>query len=555
MKRPLLSCVIAAVVTGLLAPLAVAWGPEGREAISLAALQMLRREVTAAYRSEGLSYEADVLRGAREGRDILEEYFPLDSEVQAMDAIERQIQVLRAARQQPVGSYFAYRMGVLAGLTADLMHPYGVVYGDENEELAEKVNADMEKHLREYKFTPQGFKVQYVRSPRLFFEKSRPFFSDDAYLIRDDYRRANGYEGFLRKGADAYYSRSIEAVVNIWFTVFYDGRESVDREPSPLIMMAYYVEEIGYLLQEKRNPEAAQRAYQNFERVNPGRAMPYVRIGDMFYEFGEDLLAEGTEQARILGREMQERGVHEWKIAQRDAGEARREASLRLSRHFIREGEFFFARAQQPTAQETDLTDALNQFSQALEYDRTNDTAAARISETSMAIQRRQEKYAMEDNFLSKSAEVISVAERAVVDGRFGDAIRAYNQALVTLGSISTDFKDLYQSADSKVSDVKNSLKEVMEKVQEEARAAMEAGQDAQLQDRFDDAIASFKRVPIILDVIPEDAGAVVTATKSEMIAESRELVADAESAKSRYEANLQNRPAVQLQNPPGNNN
>lgn len=551
MKRLLISCVLAAVTMGMLAPTALAWGPKGREAIGLAGLQMLRREVTAAYRSEGLSYEADVLRGAREGRGILVEYFPLDSETQAMDAIERQIQVLRSAKKQPVGSYFAYRMGVLAGLTADLMHPYGVIYDDDNESLAEKVNADMDQHLREYKFTPQGFKVQYIRSPRLFFQKSRPFYSDDAYLIRDDYRRANGYQGFLRKGADAYYSRSIEAVVNVWFTVFYDGRESVDREPSPLIMMAYYVEEIGYLLREKRNPEAAQRAYQNFERVNPGQKMPYVRIGDMFYEFGEDLLAEGTDSARLLGREMQERGVHEWKIAQRDAGEARREASLRLSRHFIREGEFFFARAQQPTAQESDLTDALNRFTEALEYDRTNDTAAARISETSMAIQRRQEKYAMEDKFLSTSSEVMSVAERAVVDGRYGDAIRAYNQALVTLGSISTDFKDLYQSADSKTSDVKNSLKEVMEKVQEEARAAMEAGQDAQLQDRFDDAIASFKRVPIILDVIPEDAGAVVSATKSEMIDEASELVQDAQSAKDRYEANQARRPAVQL----GNNN
>jgi hypothetical protein len=544
MKRFTSSLLIVVLAMGVIAPIATAWGPEGRQAVSYAALQMLRREVSSAFRADQQAYEADLLRGARDGVEVVRESTPLANETQVMDAIDRQIQVLRTVRREGTGSFFAYRMGVLAAMTGNLVHPYGIIYDESDEAMQARIIADMERNIRNYGYTAKNFRFQYIRSPRLYFDTSRPFYSDDAKLIADDYRRGRGYNGFLSKGAEAYFQRSIEAVANVWFSVFYDGPDALDRTPSPVIMAEYYVLEIAYLLREKNNPDAARRAYAMFEQVNPGAKDFYIRIGDLFYEYGEDLIAKGSPESIAKGREMQDRGVHEWKIAQTDAGSARREASTRLSRHYIREGEFYFARSQQPNALDSDLNDALRNFSWALEFDRINDRAAARISETSLAIQRRQEKYALEDGFLSKSTEVMNVAERATVAGQFGDAIRAYNQALVTLGSISTDFKDLHQSAQDKISQVKNSLKEVMQKIQDEARAAMEAGQDAQLQNRFDDAIASFRRVPIILDAIPDDAGAVIEENKRLMIDEARELVADAESAKTRYQANEVRLPA-----------
>jgi tetratricopeptide (TPR) repeat protein len=549
MKRLSTSLLLTAILIGTLSPASWAWGPDARRSIALASMQLLRNDVKEAFRAEGILYEEDMLKGMSDGVEVLRETTPMENDTQVLDAIERQLQLLRAARSDGTGSYFAYRMGVLAALTADAIMPYGIAYSDKDRALKERIDADIDRRVGTYRYAPAGFRAQYIRSPHLYFDKHRPFFADDRMLIKDDYTRGKGYDGFLRNGAKAYYGRAIEAVVNIWFSVFYEGPEAVDRRPSNLITSKYYVHEIGYLLKEKNNPTAASRAYSLFEKAEGANKDDYLTVGDMYYEYGEDLLASGRPDVEALGKEMKERGVHEWKIAQRESGDVRRAASERLSKHFIREGEAYFQNAQSATATETDLADALRSFQQALEFDRTNTTAVARISETSLEIKKKEDRYELQQSFLDKSLQVLREAQQQEVQKNFGDAIKAYNRALVTLGGIDTEFKDLHKSAEENISSIKKFLKTIIQKILDNATDAMEKGQDAQLEKKFDEAVNQFKRVPAILADVPEDAGPVVEESVRRMIDESKELIRDAQSAKDRYERSQTPAPTLPKKN------
>ncbi len=499
---------------------AMAWGPQARQAIAMGALQLVRREVPDAFMAGESKYEQYVMLGAVAGPEILGDDIPLHNDTQSIDAVGLEIQILREARARGAGSHFAYRMGVLSALVSDVILPSGIGYNDAEYALRDRIRADLDEHVSGFTYSPLRRSFHYVRSPQLYFEAKRSFFHDDRQLIASEYARGRGYDGFLAEAGPVYFDRAVNAVADVWYTVFREQGGPTDVKPSPRQLSLYYIDEISYLLDVMGSMEYADRAYRVFKEVNPTFWMAYLDIGDLFYAFG-------NQEGKL-------RGVEEWKIAQRVPGEPRKLASRRLGTHFIAEGERLFRKSGGPDALESDLPDALRAFQQALEFDRRNDEAARRISETSVAINERRQQYELQQRFIDNAMGIIKFAERSRMDKDFAGAITSYNQALNLVELITTDFKTLHATARETSSTIRKDIKSVISEVLDAANVSIEKGDSQMLNSNYDEAIKFYSSVETVVNVIPADEGSINEQRKQDLIDTANAQIGEAELAKKR---------------------
>ena len=144
LNRNMIRCITLVLSLAVL-PSAYSWGPEARKSIALSAYRILQYDIYEIAKAGDVSYEADLVRGAMDGRSIIEESLPIHTDRQAILAIEYEIQLLRKAREHGIGSYFAYRLGVLSALIADVMHPFGIAHSPDDERLKEMIDADIDE--------------------------------------------------------------------------------------------------------------------------------------------------------------------------------------------------------------------------------------------------------------------------------------------------------------------------------------------------------------------------------------------------------------------------
>ncbi len=513
---------------------AQAWGPEARQAITMSALQMIRFDYDKAFTAEESNYEADLLRGAQAGISALEDTIPLNTHEQTIAAVGHEIQLLRAAKKEGTGSFFAYRMGVLSALVSEVVLPFGFVFDEEGRQIKEGVDADIDKHIGTYTFVPKRGTFAMLREPDEYFRAKRIFYNDDQKLIGDDYRQNRGYGGFLTEAGETYFGRAVEAVSDAWFTVITSHSLPNDDELSPRIMTWYLVDKVKYLISERKNLVHADFAYKVFEKVNPNIMEAYEAIGDAYY-------SHGTEEAK-------ERGVREWKIAQRQPGPQRKRVAKKLSSHYIERGRALFQKSSGPDAEDKDLEDALRSFKSALEFERANDTAAQHITETTVAISSRRERLEAQQSLIDKALEVIQQAEIAHVGGSFEAAIATYNQSLMLLSAVDTEFRALADKARRETSSARQSIREVINDVIDGAYDLIEEGDDSVDRNQFDQGINAYNQIEERVSVIPEDAPGDFLDRRDEVIEEARTKIASANQKKKRYQQDLSNAGA------PGNN-
>ena len=192
---------VAGMCFALLANDAEAWGPNLRKAITRAALQVIRQDFHDAFKAEVSSYDMDLYRGAEDGYGVVKESLPIRNDAQAVIAVGHEIQLLREVRDDGAGSYFAYRMGVLAGLVSDVILPHGVAYRPADAELKIRIDTDLEGRLDRMRAVRTSGRTVYLSNVSEYFRERRLFFADDSKMIRDDYTRGSGSAGFLGQAA------------------------------------------------------------------------------------------------------------------------------------------------------------------------------------------------------------------------------------------------------------------------------------------------------------------------------------------------------------------
>lgn len=543
MTRVLIKSIVFGLCFILVAQDAAAWGPKARRAIALAAMQLIRKDYPDVFKAKTLKYEADVVSGAEADLEELGEWIPLNDDSQSAVAVSYQIQLLRDVRKRGVGSHFAYRMGMLSSLAAEVVLPFGIPFSESDRQLKEKIDADLEAHIEGYFMASQRKRYEYMRSTELYFKNNRPFYEDDMRMITDDYKRGSGYDGLLAQAGQVYFHRSVAAVADAWYSVLRSEGDAGDIPPSKRVVTWYYVNEIQYLLDEKRNFPFAILAYRTFEHVNPQLMDTYETLGDAFYGFGmrnrdprfgmSNRDPRGDPDPRGINR-----GVSEWKKAQGAPGPQRASASKKLANHYLGVGEKLFIRSSGADGEDSDLQEALGAFRTALEYERTNEIAKDRINETAVAIVLREEDYDLESSFIDLSDSIVKHAEESSLKmpPEYLKSFDSYSKGLLMLDQVTARFRDLDKTATANRDSIRKSVKELTMRVVGEASDQIDLGTRAVDQTRFDEGIRLFLSVPLILEPIPEDPrrGGVPQNVK-ELISLSKKHIADAKIAQQRH--------------------
>jgi hypothetical protein len=516
---------MAALSAMVLCGSAFAWGPRAQQSVSLMAMQVVKKQFPSGFKAGGTSYEKDCLNGAVAGIAVLQGKEPLGSDAEAVQAVGTEIQLLREVREYGTASYFAYRMGVLSALVANVMTPYGFVQAPGDEQVAQRMFADIEQRLDGYDYTPAQTYRDLIRDPLLYFQKKRTFLGEDYRLIGEDYRSGRGYDGFLKQGGEVYFVRSVEAVADAWATVLSRTEEPTLAVPSRRMQTWYFVDEIEYLLLTKKNPQAAERAYENFHKVVQSDPEAYERIGDSYAAWGGE---EGTE-----------RGVREWQNAHSMAGPNRANVAAKLNKYYLSVGNKFLDTASKPGADDNDLPSALRAFESALEFDRRSDEAADLIQKTHVLINERNARHDTTLKLIASAEKLTSQADGLNKSEDFGGAIKTYRQAMSFYASIGDEFKEESRKGKEGVRSVKTAINGTVKKILDRGSTAIDDGEKAEEDKKFDEAVNLYAKVEAIVSVIPEEnitGNKQFAVDKREMIELSKQKMDEAKKSKAKYE-------------------
>ena len=506
----------------LSAPVAWGWGTRAQRSLTVMAMHVLKEHHPNAFKSEETNFERDVLTGCTDGHAALNRTVLLNSDRESVLAVGTEIQLLRHVKQYGMGSYFAYRMGVLSSLVADVMLPFGFTWSEQEQAIQKQIEKDIEGHLDAYGYSVRQRHREYIRDARNYFEKRRAFYAEDKRIIKNDYLTGVGYQGFLNEAGPAYFVHSVEAVADAWHTVLRRQGDPSDNMPSKRLLTWYFVDEIDYLLTVKHNLRQADKVYRHFEAVNPEMPQAYERLGDLYYAFD-------SEESRM-------RGVHEWSKAHSLGGPERPRIAAKLAEHYIEEGQKHLEEASRPGAPDDALPNALHAFETALDLDRTNDEAASLIQETHVRIRERKERYEMVLSIIATGEKVQEEAEKARLNGDFGNALRTYRQAISFFEAVDDEFRDQYDYAKETIRSLKKSITDVINEVLDRASDAIDDGERAKEEHKYEEAIASYQKVWGIVNVIPDDENPDLVEEKNDIIALAERTIEEAKVPRIRYE-------------------
>lgn len=520
--KKLCLCLTAAALVCVAAPRAHAWGDRAQRSITLMGMQLLKQEYPQTFRASDSNYERDVIAGAEDGHDVLMGIMPIESEGESIQAIGTEIQLLRNVRSYGPGSYFAYRMGVLSALVSDVVLPYGFGFTAREQRIQAAINADIDAVLDGYAYKQNQRYRNFLNTPTEYFQMRRKFYNEDKRIIGEDYDLGRGYKGFLSESGEVYFSRAVESVADVWYTVMRPEAGPGIEPASRRSLTWYFVHEIAYLLEEKHNLAAASKAYDNFEQVNPGIADAYERIGDLYYAYGTEASVK--------------RAVDEWQKAHNMAGADRQRVASKLSSHFLEVGRDYLALSSEPGSDPNLLTNALHAFEEALNFDRTSNEAATLIQETNVAKRRKEERFQTTLDIIAKGSEVREQAERQRLAEDLGNAIQTYRKAIVIFEAVDDEFADQEKTAKENIQGLKKDISEVINDILDLASDAIDDGEQLQDNHQYEQAIASFKKVPTIVAMIPEDVKQQHLDDKDQMLTLAGDKEDEAKRAKLRWE-------------------
>ena len=510
---------LVSICAGLAASDAAAWGPRSQRAITGTSIQVIRRTYADAFKTYDFNYEEDVFRGAQVGHQFLNGGRPFANDGDAITAVENEIRLLRTVRKYRYGSYFSFRLGVLGSLVSNIMLPFGLDASPQTRQLRQSIDSDIDTHITGFRFESKQKDRQRIRVARDYFNLRREFREDAKRMIADDYLRGRGYNGYLKQAGQVFFVRSVDAVSDAWHSVLQVAAAAGSVSPSPDVLAWYFVDEIRYLLEEKANFYQAEKTYVFFERTASEMPDAYEKVGDLFYAFN-------TEESR-------QRAVREWRIAQNADSLNRQRVGKKLAMHYIAVGEAALAKAALPEASDEDLPSALNAFSEALSFEQDSQTAAERIEETNVAIDRRQEHHAMHVSILASAESTMAQAERQRLAGDFGNAIATYGLAASLLEGVDNTFKDQHDAAVNGPRAVTKQKNEIINDVLDSASDAIDAGDSARDDREYEAAILTYGRVPAILSVITADENSALAKNIREYIDTAETKTQEAKTEKT----------------------
>ncbi|NIA12707.1 MAG: hypothetical protein GWP08_01410 [Nitrospiraceae bacterium] len=434
MKR-LLTALLTAGAAIVLTPAAHAWNPRTQEAVVITAVHVLSKE--SVMKLDKL--EADVARGASAPMEDVRKIYPgLDTG--RLRAIESEMSLLRAVRGRMIDPYFAYRLGMLGRLVAAYSAPLALdssVYRD-------RYYADVAANIRQ---VPLKLERRRLVDPAPYFERMRRMADTRGDLIVQDYRDGLGFAGVARAALSDDYSRSVNAVADVWYTVVTGG--ALNAGVSDDQFHDYVANAIAYYV-KRGNLNEIENSYRRLSELTPITPDLAKRIGDMFYDAG-----------------FYERAITEYSIVLL-AEPARRDVVERIARYHMQVGEKMLADGQ--------LQEAHDAFARALQVDPLHLEAEAKRLEAERLIADRDARLQAARRSIEEAADLEMRAEQATLRNRFADAVDALKKAAGLYDGVTDEFPAEYRAASTGLTNIDLRLRDLKSQLIQNAQSFSGAG-------------------------------------------------------------------------------
>ena len=422
---------------------AAAWEPVTQQAVVTTAMHVLSKEGVV----QLSKLERDVRAGASAPPEMIEGLYG-GLAMGKVRAIEAEMHVLAAVRAGGgVGPYYAYRLGALGRLVAEITAPLA----DEATVYRERYYADVASNFRQ---VPLKLSQRKLVDPVPYFDRVKGQANTRRELIVRDYQEGIGFNGMARAALSDDYSRSVAAVADVWHTVVTSG--AVHAGVSDVQLRDYVVNAMAYYV-GRRNPLEIDSNQQRLARLVPSRPDLDKQIGDMFFEAGYF-----------------DRAIRQYNKVLR-AQPARRDVVEKLAQYYMIMGNDALA--------EERLEVAHDAYAKALEVDPLHTTAEGKRLETVRLIAQRDTRLETARRLVQEAVQLETEAERLAMRDRYADAIDALKEARGLYEDVTDEFAAEFRAAAAGLGNIDFRLRELKGGLVQNAQRLSGGGLTFELQE------------------------------------------------------------------------
>ena len=382
-----------------LVPPAFAWGPKASVAIVSTASRLISKESGVPL----ANLDKDVRRGAGTSQSEIANLIS-GADINPVNAIESEMYLLQAVRGSRVDPYYAYRLGVLGALVADVTSP---LYGA-NPTYRKSYDADVEANIDQVILQSQR---RVTVDPSSYLAEVGGEAQARADLILIDYKTGLGFKGVAGTALSEDASRSVNAVADVMLTVL-RGQVTVANLSQSQIR-GYVIDAIRFYI-ARNNDAETEAAYAKLMDLGVTTVDLQKQIGDMFYD-----------------AEKYERAMQEYKAVLAEAP-SRRDVIERIADYYVRQGDEALA--------EKKLEAALDSYNDALEADMLHPTAQSKRLEAQGMIAERDARLETQRRALGQGDDLMRQADQLIFKQEFTEALALLRQAKDNYSEVTDEF-------------------------------------------------------------------------------------------------------------------
>ncbi len=419
MRKPSMRWAVALVMASVATP-ALAWGPATREAIVMTAVRVVSKEGTIMLsRLERL-----VVDGAMAPREEIEKLYP-DYTTNPVRAVETEMRLLSSARGERVDPYFAYRLGVLGRITADLTAPML----NENPTYRERYYADADENIRD---APLKTSARRSVDAVAYFARIQQLAKARNELIVKDYQSGLGFGGIAKGGLPEDMGRSIDAVADVWTTTLV--QKSVHANVSEEQLRSYALSALDFYI-KRGNTAEIDANYQRLTSMVRKTADMTQRIGDMFYAAG-----------------MFERAIAEYE-AVHAAEPDRKDVVEKIANYYVKVGD--------EALEASHLKVALDSFTKAAQTNPLHPDAEAKRLKTEALIAEKESRLDDMRRAIEEASQLQTQSEQMALQRKFADAMTTLEEAQAKYETVTDEFPTEFQAASTGIANIMSRMREL----------------------------------------------------------------------------------------------
>jgi tetratricopeptide (TPR) repeat protein len=408
---------------------AVGWGPTTQLAMVTNALHLISKDSNIPL----TRLEKDIRAGAAISAEMLAELYP-DLASDPVRAIESEMYLLKAVQGGRVDAYFAYRLGVLGKLVAEITSPLR----DISPTYRNLYFADVERNIEA---TTLRSRARQVVEPRTYFAAMMTESRARDEMILKDYQSGKGYAGVASTTLSENATRSVNAVADVWQTVL--ASPALAGNVSEGQLRKYVLDAYAYYV-GRRNPREIDDASARLNKLTPLTPDMQARVGDLLME------------AELFDRAMEEYRA----VVRQDPG--RRDVAEKIANYYVTAGE--------KALEENKLEDARETFKTAAETNPLHPAAEGLRLQAEALITARDTRLAASRDALDRADKLNTLAEDEAFKGRYAEAIALLRQADATYEEVTDEFPNEFQQRTRSQRNVRYRVQELQAQIMENAQ-------------------------------------------------------------------------------------